>query len=265
MLSPNAYMESNAGLSRWLRISLVALAVCILGGMLFSVLTDFIYSNAHEYTRGIKLLSWFLSQALNGLDLLLSAVVTALFLMWFHRSAYNLAVLGRDMSFTPGRALGGWFIPVVNLFAPLQIFQELVTHYADIAQQEQVGEGLADAQALHRRLRVWFVLFWVGAILGLIAAVRFSGNFQEASLFSVISDVLRTIPIFFFLPVLKALQPLEAVAFNAWQRDDAARREARRKPYIQQPMPNVEGGRAEWYREEADAKRFMGDTDPFAD
>jgi Domain of unknown function (DUF4328) len=265
MLSPNAYMESNAGLSRWLRISLIALVVCIFGGMLFSILTDFIYSNAHEYTRGIKLLAWFFSQALNGLDFLLSAVVAALFLMWLHRSAYNLAVGGRDMTYTPGRIIGVWFIPFVNLFAPLPIFQELVTHYADIAQQEQVGQGLADAEALHRRLRAWFVLFWVGTILGMIAAVRFNGNFQEASLFSVISDTVRAVPIFLFLPILKALQPLEAVAFNAWQRDDAARREARRKPYIQQPMPNVEGGRAEWYREEADAKRFMGDTDPFAD
>lgn len=265
MPHPNAYMESNAGPGRWLRISLVALAVCILGGVFFAILTDFLYSNAHEYNRGLKLLSWFFSQALNGLDFLLSAVVTALFLMWFHRSAYNLSVLGRDMTFTPGRALGAWFIPVVNLFAPLQIFQELVTHYADIAQQEQVGEGLADAQALHRRLRAWFVLFWVGTIMGMITAVRYSGNFQEASLFAVISDLVRTIPIFLFLPILKALPPMEAVAFKAWQRDDAARREARRKPYIQQPMPNVEGGRAEWYREEADAKRFMGDTDPFAD
>jgi Domain of unknown function (DUF4328) len=258
MLPPNAYMQSNAGANRSLKVALIALAVCIVGGMLFSLLTDLLYSNAADYTRGLKLFSWFFSQLLNGLDLLLSAVVMVMFLIWHHRGAYNLAVIHRPLTFAPGEAVTAWLIPLFNLYFPLLRLEEVIRHYAQMAESEE------DLPALGRRLRIWFVLFWVSNILGIYALIETEGNFQEASPLALISDLLRAVPIFLFLPILARMHPWEESTYAMWRQEDAARRAAMRKPYIQKPI-DMEAGRAEWYREEKDAQRLMRDTDPFGE
>jgi len=62
--------------------------------------------------------------------LVLTAVVqlltAAAFLLWFHRAHRNLPALGAHrLRFSPGWAVGCWFIPILNLFYPLQIMKEI--------------------------------------------------------------------------------------------------------------------------------------------
>jgi hypothetical protein len=48
------------------------------------------------------------------------------FLMWFHRAHRNLPSLGsRDLKYSPGWAVGAWFVPILNLFRPYQIMGEI--------------------------------------------------------------------------------------------------------------------------------------------
>jgi hypothetical protein len=48
------------------------------------------------------------------------------FLMWIHRSHRNLSAFGaQGLTFTPGWAVGWWFIPIFNLFRPFQIVREI--------------------------------------------------------------------------------------------------------------------------------------------
>jgi hypothetical protein len=58
---------------------------------------------------------------------LLAAVVAAIpFLMWLYRSHRNLKALGAaPLQYTPGWTIGGWFIPIGNLFIPYQVVQEV--------------------------------------------------------------------------------------------------------------------------------------------
>ena len=59
-------------------------------------------------------------------ELLLYALTGIVFLLWLHRCYVNLVELGaRDLRFTPGWAVGYWFVPVLNLFRPKQILDEL--------------------------------------------------------------------------------------------------------------------------------------------
>jgi len=52
--------------------------------------------------------------------LLIGAAVT--FLVWFHRVDKNLSALGgRDLKYTPGWAMGGFFVPFLNLVRPSQV------------------------------------------------------------------------------------------------------------------------------------------------
>ena len=49
-----------------------------------------------------------------------------MFLVWLHRAHANLEPLaGKDLQFTPGWAVGWWFIPFANLVKPFQAVREV--------------------------------------------------------------------------------------------------------------------------------------------
>ncbi len=66
-------------------------------------------------------------QLVIGVFQMLAYLPTALFfLMWFHRAYKNLAALGAtDLEFSPGWAVGGFFVPVLNLVRPFQVATEI--------------------------------------------------------------------------------------------------------------------------------------------
>ena len=54
-------------------------------------------------------------------------IITAIiFLMWLFRSMHNLPALGiTNCRYTPGWAVGWWFVPVMSLIAPPQVIGDL--------------------------------------------------------------------------------------------------------------------------------------------
>lgn len=61
--------------------------------------------------------------SLQGLTYL--ATVTG-FLVWFHRAYTNLHALGMEpLRFRAGWAVGGWFVPILNLVRPKQIMNDI--------------------------------------------------------------------------------------------------------------------------------------------
>lgn len=49
------------------------------------------------------------------------------FLLWFYRVHRNLPALRAEhLKFTPGWAVGGWFVPVIGLFLPYQVMREVL-------------------------------------------------------------------------------------------------------------------------------------------
>jgi hypothetical protein len=52
--------------------------------------------------------------------------VTITSLMWFYRAYWNLPALGaRSLNYSPGWAVGYFFIPILNLFRPYQVAREI--------------------------------------------------------------------------------------------------------------------------------------------
>ncbi len=47
------------------------------------------------------------------------------FLLWIHQAARNADALGPRGEFSPGWSVGWWFIPVANLWKPLQVMSEI--------------------------------------------------------------------------------------------------------------------------------------------
>lgn len=49
-----------------------------------------------------------------------------LWFVWLHRAVANARALGRPTEFTPGWAVGWWFVPLANAVRPYQIIRSLV-------------------------------------------------------------------------------------------------------------------------------------------
>jgi hypothetical protein len=66
-------------------------------------------------------------QQLIGTAQFLVLVISAIaFLIWIHRAHRNLRALGaRGLRFTPGWAVGWFFVPLLNLFRPYQVVKEI--------------------------------------------------------------------------------------------------------------------------------------------
>ncbi len=85
------------------------------------------------------------------------------FLMWFHRAHRNLPALGnRRLEYTPGWAVGAWFVPILNLFRPYQIMRE-VWKGSDPENLQTSYPGGAGGSAM---VGWWWALFIVMGVSG---------------------------------------------------------------------------------------------------
>lgn len=65
-------------------------------------------------------------QTIGGFQLLLLVFTGIPFLMWMHRAHRNLPAIGaRNLRFSPKWAVGGWFVPFLNLARPFQVMTEI--------------------------------------------------------------------------------------------------------------------------------------------
>ena len=130
-------------------------------------------------------------------NLLISIATMVVFLMWFHRAHKNLPALGNHaLKYSPRWAVGGFFVPVLALFRPLQVMRE-VWHGSD-------PEGVALQTApLGRTVEPgtpalvgwWWGAFLVSAFLGrMILRQSFSSDsleeFQVLTVNGVIASIL---------------------------------------------------------------------------
>jgi hypothetical protein len=95
------------------------------------------------------------------------AVTAFAFLFWFYRAYRNLIRTGiRDVRYTTGWALGGWFIPFFNLVRPKQVANDIWKGSVSAA---TVGIARWREVPLSALLNWWWgvwILGWVLAVLG---------------------------------------------------------------------------------------------------
>jgi len=94
------------------------------------------------------------------------------FLRWFHRAYKNLGTLGAGaLRYSTGWAIGSWFIPILNLFRPKQIAND-IWRASEPGAQESGWWSQARVPAL---VHLWWGLFLISGFLGR-AALSASGN-----------------------------------------------------------------------------------------
>jgi len=90
----------------------------------------------------------------------LLVVGAVFFIRWFHRAYKNLDVLGARREHGAGWAIGFWFVPILSLFRPKQMADEIW----------KAGETTPDAPSKPTMINVWWGFWLVSGILSFGAA-----------------------------------------------------------------------------------------------
>jgi hypothetical protein len=120
-------------------------------------------------------------------------IVTAVFfLIWIYRAHANLPWLGsRNLQYSPAWAIGGFFIPFVNLVLPFLVVREI---WKASDPKRMDGHSWKDSQ-LSLLVLWWWILFLVAGIAPLVVSIALGCADGRADLLNwtwvyLVSDVL---------------------------------------------------------------------------
>lgn len=131
---------------------------------------------------------------------LLTAIV---FLFWFHRAYSNLESLGaRDLKYSSGWAVGCWFVPILSLFRPVMIAQE-IWRQSEPANVTNGNHGTSSSWLIG----LWWTAWVLSNILGGISSfsileARGIENLQIATFYQVVSMAASLVAAVFALLVV---------------------------------------------------------------
>lgn len=103
-----------------------------------------------------------LGMCCSGLTSIGALIASAMvFLMWLHRVYSGAQAMGATLSYSPGYAVGSWFIPFFNCVVPMQVVQAL-----DVAcaRDDELESAFRSPDII-----VWWVL-WIGSnVIGAVS------------------------------------------------------------------------------------------------
>ena len=161
LLRPNRE-RGRAAMYCMVLMLLLMLPAALIQGMLARTMLLIMYA---DHIPVAALSAGILAQlALSFLLIVVSICNMVLFFMWFRRAYYNLRLIKGKTRYAVGWAVGAWFIPVVHLFMPYQIMNEL---FRD-TKQLLLDANLSNVAKLPKN---WVGLWWTLSISYIIATV----------------------------------------------------------------------------------------------
>ena len=149
-LSVNAIVDLSLALVTWWEIDL-------LGRSLQQELSE----DAFESTD-------FLLSIVGTTEWVVSCVAGVAFLMWFYRAHANLRPLGvPDLQYSPGWAVGWFFVPLLNVVKPYHVAKEIYS--ALDSHGNPRGLKARKANRGIWRLRVWWITWITANVLSFLA------------------------------------------------------------------------------------------------
>jgi hypothetical protein len=125
-------LKSTRGLAFATTLLLLGTMVLDLGGvpvdLAYLRFIDLLIREPDPDPMDVEFGTWLekILQAIGVGHTLLTLATAVVFLTWLHRSYANLETLGaRGLTYSPGWAVGYFFIPILNLFRPYQVTQEI--------------------------------------------------------------------------------------------------------------------------------------------
>ena len=111
---------------------------------------------------------------LASLTLFVFALTVLAFLVWIHRAYRNADSLSaNELDYSPGWAVGSYFVPILNLWRPYRIMSEIWQESAGDQSPSQRAKGVW-------LLRSWWALWIIGWIISWVRG--FSGDDASSAL-----------------------------------------------------------------------------------
>lgn len=126
-------VRDSSSLTKWVKnflyasivIEIITLVGCILQYQLLSDFKQGVYTSISLATAAAEA-NDERQQIIFVFNRLFFIITAILFLRWIHRANYNARQLGaKNMKFTPGWAIGWYFIPIASLWKPYQAMKEI--------------------------------------------------------------------------------------------------------------------------------------------
>lgn len=199
---PAPHFAGTERAAQWARVLLIATVALSIAGFMSNLLqVDLIERAVAGGVSQAEAAANDARQQLVGLLQLAVYIATAIaFLAWFYGAHRNLGALGgRELTYTPGWAIGWFFVPVLGLVRPLQVMRE-VWHGSDPDGLER--DGAPDGPAVRNKLGTpalvgwWWALFLISGMIsqGLLQMGRLEdptvGHLQMITLLQALADVI---------------------------------------------------------------------------
>jgi len=143
------------------------------------------------------------------LVILVAVVVTPVgFIPWFFVAYRNLERRGMGLRFAPGWAIGSWFVPVLALFRPKQIANDLWRGSHSTSDNLAADQTRSVTSLLHW----WWALYIIGNVIFAVGEVISSGSIARGDSLRHILSVERG---GFYLAIIGALALIASLVLLA--------------------------------------------------
>ncbi|HEU5180781.1 MAG TPA: DUF4328 domain-containing protein [Candidatus Polarisedimenticolia bacterium] len=171
-MEDRSVVVSVNGRARWTKALLLATLVISLVGVFSGLLQLGLLEQAEngDISEAQAAANDARQQLIGIVQVVLYLATGVAFLAWFHRVHKNLSPLGgREFKYSPGWAVGGFFVPFLNLVRPLQVMRE-AWHGSDPAGLERdmgsSGPSVRNHLGTPTLIGWWWAFFLVSGFLG---------------------------------------------------------------------------------------------------
>ena len=159
-------------------------------------------------------------EMIGWLQIAVYLITGVLFLMWIYRAYWNLKALGaRKPAYSPGWAVGYFFVPFINLVRPYEIVKEIWRgSNPDVGVSEELakqrGLSLGQYSSTSRLVGFWWVSWLAANIINYLTA-KLSGiadtpdEFLRATFASMLGDALSVIAALGAMLVIKKIDDMQ--------------------------------------------------------
>jgi hypothetical protein len=180
---PRKHYEYRS-IGRLTEVNRAVMIACVAAAAIDIILTAGrgLLPSVSSFQRGYPLMPGIAGYAprltLGFLQFVINAVRVTLFLTWVHGAYRNaLALGGTGLTFTPGRAVGCYFVPVTSLWQPYVAMKEIWR--ASWWPAEDLGDSFSGSVLVGW----WWMLWLLGGLGSLLLSVIAANNTVLASMF----------------------------------------------------------------------------------
>jgi hypothetical protein len=160
--------------------------------------------------------------------ILVYVVAGTLFLVWVNRSNKNLHAIGMtDMQFSPGWAVGWWFVPFINLVRGHTIVKELWEG------SDSPSLQVSDAKKAPQLLDFWWGAWLISGLLARISGRMVNGDspslddFQNSAYLGIAGSLVSLVAGYLVIRIVSAISEAQS----------NKRRQIRRDAHASAPAP----------------------------